>query len=138
MSRSLMTMAPVPALSRTRAMASLRRPVATMTISLAILFSQRSLKGVALGVLRLEHGRLLRGVRVLVARVDLELLHQRAPERRAGQHAAHGVLDEALRVARGGLAGRVRLEPADEHGVVDVLLVVPLLAGQLHLVGVDD
>src|SRR5438128_1525192 len=131
MSRSLMTMAPVPGFMRTRAMACLRRPVAVTMSSFAI-------SAFLSGVLGFEDGRLLRGVRVLVAGVDLELAHQRAAERRARQHAADGVLDEPGGVARGGLPGAELLQAAREHGVVDVLLVVPLLAGQLDLVGVDD
>src|SRR2546423_3850882 len=78
--RSLTTNSPDPGFIRMRAMDSLRRPVAETISSLAI-----SLE--SLSVDRFHRGRLLGGVRVLVASVDLQLLHQGAAEDGARQHA---------------------------------------------------
>src|SRR5689334_5543031 len=124
--RSLTTKSPLPGFIRTRAMDCLRRPVAETISSLAIL--SRSLC-----VGRFHRGGLLGGVRMLIAGVDLELLHQGAPERGARQHPAHRVLDQPGGLALHGLLRGVALEAAREHGVVDVGLVLPLVAGQPDL-----
>jgi len=76
-------------------------------------------------------------VRVRVAGVDLQLLHQGAAQVGAGQHAPDSILDQPGGVAGHGFQGGVLAEPAGELRVVDVLLVLPLLAGQPDLVRVD-
>src|SRR5262249_25169456 len=129
--RSLTTNSPEPGLIRTRAIDSLRRPVAETISSFAgILWNP-------LCVRRFHRGGLLGGVRVLVAGVDLELLHQGAAEGGARQHAADGVLDQPGRLSLHGLLRGELHVPARIHGVVDVLLVLPLLAGEPDLVRVD-
>src|SRR2546428_5484273 len=90
--RSLTTNSPQPGFIRTRAIDSLRRPVAETIRSLAISLESSCVR-------RFHGDGLLGGVGVLVARVDLQLLHQRAAEGGARQHAADGVLDEAGRLA---------------------------------------
>src|SRR5438105_6053810 len=92
--RSLTTNSPEPGFMRTRAIDSLRRPVAVTSSSLVAICLE------SLSVDRFHRGRLLGGVRVLVAGVDLELAHQRAAEDGARQHAADGVLDQPRRLAR--------------------------------------
>src|SRR5438105_5052686 len=133
--RSFTTNSPVPGFMRTRAIDSLRRPVAVTSNSLVAIKSSSSPGGRALRGRR-HRGGLLRGVRVLVARVHLELLHQGASEVGAREHAAHGVLDEPGRVTRHGLLRGDLAEAAGELGVVDVLLVLPLVAGEPDLLGV--
>src|SRR5216683_3124084 len=123
--RSLTTNSPEPGFRRTRAIDSLRRPVAVTSSSL-----------LALGIGRFHRGRLLGGVRVLVAGIDLQLLHESAAQVGAGQHAPDGVLDQPGGVARHRLLGRVLAEPARVLRVVDVLLVLPLVAGEPDLLGV--
>src|SRR5438876_6594530 len=128
--RSLTTNSPEPGFIRTRAIDSLRRPVAETIRSLAISLESSCVR-------RFHGDGLLGGVGVLVARVDLQLLHQRAAEGGARQHAADGVLDEAGRLALQGLLRGELDEAARVHGVVDVLLVLPLLAREPDLVRVD-
>src|SRR5438477_9481675 len=89
--RSLTTNSPEPGFMRTRAIDSLRRPVAVTSSSLV---------AIDLSVHRFHGGGLLGGVGVLVAGVNLELPHQRAAQDSAREHAADGVLDQA-----GGVAG---------------------------------
>src|SRR5256886_13304375 len=99
--RSLTTNSPEPGFMRTRAIDSLRRPVAETISSLAISLESSCVR-------RFHGGGLLGGVRVLVAGVDLQLLHQGAAEGGARQHAADGVLDEAGRLALRGPLPRGR------------------------------
>jgi len=82
------------------------------------------------------HG-LLRGVRMLRARVHLELLHHRAAEAVAGHHALHGLLDDTLGVLREQLGEPRPRRTARVHGVVEVLLLLRLGAGQPHLLRID-
>src|SRR5437660_2919765 len=106
--RSLTTNSPEPGFIRTRAIDSLRRPVAETIRSLAISLESSCVR-------RFHGDGFLGGVGVLVARVDLQLLHQCAAEGGARQHAADCVLDEAgplqLRcLLPGELAGAARVQ----------------------------
>src|SRR5690606_30120215 len=79
-----------------------------------------------------------RGVGVLRAGVDLELLQLVATERGLRQHAADGLLDDALGEARQQLCVVRRLEAARVPGVAVGDLVVELAAGEGDLLRVDD
>src|SRR5436190_8519704 len=120
-----MAIFPLPGCSQTRATACLRRPVAYT----ALLTS---------GIGELQGLGLLGGVRVLGARVDLELLVDLAAERPLGKHAPDGALHEVLGVALDQLRRGLRAQAAREQRVVAVELDRPLLAGEAHLVRVHD
>src|SRR5690606_12359251 len=86
----------------------------------------------------LERLGLLGAVRVLRAGVDLELAQLGPTERGLGQHAAHGLLDDALRVSREQLGIALGLEATRITGVAVGDLVLTLAPGERDLVGVDD
>src|SRR5262245_23027126 len=98
---------PVPGTRRTRATASLRRPVARYAVGVGIFTSSRiQLCGGGCGRgprrLRLSvrpHLRLLRLVRVFGAGVDAELLELRPAQLGVRHHAAHGAEHDLLRPA---------------------------------------
>src|SRR6476646_7674335 len=97
-SRPLTTILPVPGRSRTRATASLRRPVVWMRGLLKNSpLCSRDARLAALG--QRTDDRLLRLVRMGRPAVDLQLLQHLAPERTLREHAAHRELDDPLRVA---------------------------------------
>ena len=82
--------------------------------------------------------RLLRIVRMRGALVDLEVGHLLAAERTARNHALHGLLDHTLRIlAVQDLALGTALDPARVTGVPVEDVGVALVAGQLHLLGID-
>src|SRR6516225_9437968 len=90
----LMVMVPAPGRKRTRATACLRRPV--VWLSGAGMWSFRCVVACVVsgsagpaGLRQLERLRLLGGVRVVGAGVDLELAQHLAAEGVLGQHAAH-------------------------------------------------
>src|SRR5260221_14105650 len=98
-SRPLTTILPVPGRNRTRATASLRRPVVWMSGLLTNgPLCSRDARLAALGQ-RADDG-LLRLMRMRRSAVDLQLLQHLAPEGSLGEHAAHRELDDPLRVAR--------------------------------------
>src|SRR5579863_3862658 len=83
-----MVMVPVPGRRRTRATASLRRPVVWVSGAVTS-FSLTAADGRGV-VLR----RCLRGVGVFGAGVDEELAHDLAAQAVLGNHALHGVEDQ--------------------------------------------
>src|SRR4051794_8530207 len=97
-------MTPVPGRRRTRAMASLRRPVVWTRGLVAMWFSvslraSRGSGSAGLGVGHLGgHGQ-LGGVRVLRTGIDLKLLDHLTAERTLGEHAVHRVPDRVGRFA---------------------------------------
>jgi hypothetical protein len=116
-------MVPVPALSQTRAMAVLRLPVAYV----------RGLGGHVHSLSRAlrvdgEGLRLLRRVRVVRRRVDLELREHLAAEDVLGEHPLHGLLDRELRLAREQVAVALGPEAARDARVAVVELLVELVA----------
>src|SRR3954447_9963087 len=128
---SLTVTLPLPAESQTRAMAVLRLPVAYVRV-VAVLIGTFVLS------LDLEDLGLLRDVRMIRRRVDLQLAEHLAAEDVLREHALHGLLDregglvlEEVAVARG-------LEAAGDARVTVVELLVEVVARELHLVGVDD
>src|SRR4051812_23743681 len=73
------------------------------------------------------------GVRRLV---DAEIAELSASERPMGQHALHGLLNDALgELALEDRAGGALLDAADETGVVHVDLLLALAPGQNDLLG---
>src|SRR5690242_14400062 len=126
-------MAPPPGRRRTRATASLRRPV-VWTSGLGI----GSLLSTGLGVRQRERLWLLGGVRVGGPGVDLELLQLLAPERALGQHAPHRVAHGVGRLAGQQVGVGLTLQAAGVAAVADDILGVGLARGEDHLVGVDD
>src|ERR1017187_3835463 len=76
-------------------------------------------------------------MRVVGARVDLQLLVDLATERPLGQHAPHRALDQLGGVTLDQLLGRVLLQTAREERVMAIDLVRPLLARQANLLSVD-
>src|SRR5581483_1414192 len=81
--------------------------------------------------------RLLRRVRMLRAGVDLELAELGVAERALGQHALHGLLDDALRMIGEHVAELGHPEAARILGVAVVDLALELVAGRTHLGCVD-
>src|SRR5438045_1011975 len=73
-----------------------------------------------------ERLRLLRGVRVVGTRVDLELRELLAAQAVAGEHALDGEPDDLLRPALQHVVERARLEPARIAGVPVVELLLAL------------
>src|SRR5690606_31147712 len=151
---------------RTRAMACLRRPVAapgaeaegrraaspvaasdsevysvssTSSASTSVLFTVMSVTVSLLRNLRdFERDGLLRGVRVAVAGVDLQLGQLLASQGVLRDHAADGLLDRAGRVLLKQLGVARRPQTAREARVAVGLLLLQLGAGQRHLLRVDD
>src|SRR4030067_286190 len=73
------------------------------------------------------------------AGVDFQLRDQPAPQAGFREHAAHRPLDEPFGMPRGEhLRRRGLLQPPDVPRVPGVRLVGHLLAGQVHLIRVDD
>src|SRR5688572_5178853 len=98
MSRLLTVILPVPGLSHTRAVASLRRPVpyqrctsAMVLVLVSLWMRRRRLQRQRLGLL----GR----VRMLGPGIDLQLGEHVAAEGVLGEHARHRLLDQALGLA---------------------------------------
>src|SRR5690606_23675109 len=85
-----------------------------------------------------EGDGLLRGVRVLGARVHLELLQLLISELVLGEHAADGLLHRALGVLLEQLGVGDAAEAAGVAGVAVGELRLTLVSGQRDLVGVDD
>jgi len=83
-------------------------------------------------------GRLLCLVLVLSTDVYVKVLVNGAAQAVLGKHAANGILYEALRSALTHFSGRTAVLSAGVSRETDVLLVLPLVARQLHLFGVDD
>src|SRR5262249_52448524 len=87
----------------------------------------------------IEPLRLLRSVRVVGSGEDPEVLHDLAAERPARHHALDRLFDDPLRmlaVENGALAA-----PLDAAGITSMPIedaVGALVAGQLHLFGIDD
>ena len=82
-------------------------------------------------------GGLLGLVLVLGPHVYVHVLEDGAAEAILREHAADGVLHEALRHAVANLLGGAAVLAAGVTGEPDVLLVLPLVARELHLLGVD-
>src|SRR5262245_10579207 len=73
------------------------------------------------------------------AGIDAQVLHLPAAERSARNHALHRLLDQAFWVlAAENLPEGALLDAAGKAGVVAEDLVGQLVAGHLHLGGVDD
>ena len=86
-----------------------------------------------------EHLGVLGAVRMLGAGVDAQVAHLLAAERAAREHPLDRLLDHPLgEAALEDLAGGAELDAARIAGVPVVALVGALVAGQLHLLGVDD
>jgi hypothetical protein len=77
-------------------------------------------------------------VRVLVAGIDEEFLVHLPAEAILRQHAFDGPFDDGVRAAAQEVLGNLFLLPAGVAGEIDVDLVVQFVAGEDHLVGVDD
>ncbi len=75
---------------------------------------------------------------MLGAGVDLQTGVQRTAQTALGQHAEHGVLDDALRVLGNRHAGGFLAQTTLVAGVTGVHLLVHLLAGQNNLLGVQN
>src|ERR1044071_7526269 len=125
-SRPFTRILPVPGRSRTRATASLRRPVVWMRGLLTRVPSRWSpdARPAALGQ-RADDG-LLGLVRVGRTAVHLQLLQHLAPERSLGQHAPHRELDDALRVAGEQVLEALAADPARVAAVPVVRLLEEL------------
>ena len=81
----------------------------------------------------------LRFVRMLGAGEDAQVAHLLAAQRAARDHALDGLFEHALgEAAFEHLAGGDFLDAAGIAGVLVIDLVRQLLAGEPHLVGVDD
>src|SRR4051794_7682141 len=136
-----MTTTPVPGRSRTRATASLRRPVVWMsglgTRELLWIVSPSRSARRAVGGQRPGLG-LLGGVGVLGTAVDAEPLELLATERSLGQHAAHGQANHALGVAGEQVLEGLRPDPARVARVAVVGLVGELARADGQRRGVDD
>ena len=92
----------------------------------------------AAGFGQFEGLRLLRGVGVLGAGVDLELAQHLAAEGVLRQHAAHGAAHQLGRLVLEQLGVARRAQAAGVPAVPVGLLVLGLARGHHHLVGVDD
>ena len=100
-------------------------------------FSAPAVLGIELG--DVEHGRRLRGVRVVRTLIDAQVAELLLAQRPARQHALDRLLDDALgELALEDRLGRALLDAADIAGVVVIDLLVALAAGEHHLLGVDD
>jgi hypothetical protein len=86
-----------------------------------------------------ERHRLLAIMRMAGAAIDMQVLHLRALQRAAGDHAFHRLFQHPFRMP-GFQAGadRPALDAAGIAGVVVEHRLVQLVAGDLHLGGVDD
>src|SRR5699024_8947337 len=82
--------------------------------------------------------RLLRGMRMVRARVDLELLGLRTAELVLRQHALHDLLHKTLRPIVQLLAERLLTQTTRVAGVPVGELLLTLVPGQTDLVGVHD
>ena len=82
-------------------------------------------------------GRLLRGVRVKVALVNLELPINRATEFVVRNHPANRVLHDQLRMPGAAGADVFGFVAADEAGKAHVTLLLFLFAGEADLLRVD-
>src|SRR5205814_9705798 len=82
--------------------------------------------------------RLLRGVRVLRAGVDLELLRLRAAELVLRQHALDDLLDQHLGLGVEQLAEGTLAQTAGVTAVPVGELLLALVTGERDLLGVDD
>src|SRR6185295_6451705 len=111
--RSLIVILPAPGTMRTRATASLRRPVRGLVVVVVIVSS------VSVSVLRRPGDGLLGLVRMLGAPVHLELAQHRAAERRLGHHAAYRLHDHPLRMLLHRLADRHPVGAARVHRVAE-------------------
>src|SRR5699024_2122512 len=123
--RELTVILPLPERRKTRAMAFLRRPVPKLRLFSTVAISN------------FPWLRLLRGVLVLRAGVHLELFKHRPAERVLRQHAAHGAFDDPFGRLVELLLERQRFHVADVTGVMIVIFVGALVAGHVHLFGVD-
>src|SRR5207245_6404534 len=125
-SRPLARILPVPGRSRTRATASLRRPVVWMRGLLTRIPSRWSpdARPAALGQ-RADDG-LLGLVRMGRTAVHLQLLQHLAAERSLRQHATHRELDDPLRVAREQVLEVLAANPARVAAVAVVGLLQEL------------
>ena len=86
-----------------------------------------------------ERLRLLAVMRMLGARIDVQVLHLLALQRAAGDHALDRLLDHALGMrALEPLADGAALDAAGIAGVVVEDRLLGLVAGHPHLLGVDD
>jgi hypothetical protein len=82
--------------------------------------------------------RVLAGVRMLRAVVEVKRAHLVAAERAARDHALHRLLEHTLgETALEHLARSRLLQPAGVAGVLVIDLLVELAAGEADLVGVD-
>src|SRR5439155_25071063 len=94
-----------------------------------------------LGLVPAAHGqrfRLLRGMRVIGAFVDLELASHGAAEAALGQHALNGPLHDSLRMALEHALGADFAETSDVPRVPPIDLVRQLAPGEMDLLGVDN
>src|ERR1700690_222520 len=113
-SRPLTTILPVPGRSRTRATASLRRPVVwikgLLTRNPSRLESSCDAGLAAFG--QRTHDRLLGLVRMGRAPVDLQLAQHLTTQRALREHAPHGELDDLFGVAREQVLETLAADPA--------------------------
>src|SRR5215218_2239066 len=123
---------PVPGTSRTRTIASLRRPTVctgfSAVVTLALLWTRRTRLLRDLG--DLERDGLLGGVRVLRTRVHLQLPQHLPAEAVLGEHALDGQLDGALRPLGQQLVVPDTLETTRVAGVAVRDLRLPLVAAE--------
>src|SRR4029077_5116381 len=123
---------PVPGMSRTRTMASLRRP--TIGAGGKLVINVLELLG---DLLDLERLRLLGLVRVMRAGVDLQLLQLLTTQRVLGQHSLDSELHYSLRLGFQQLPD-CPLRQATRVARVPVPELVALGPRQRHLLRVDD
>src|SRR6266511_3491401 len=86
----------------------------------------------------LERLRLLRGVRVVRAGVDLQLLALGAAELVLRQHALDDLLQQPVRAGVEQLAERALAQATGVTAVPVGELLVALVTGERHLAGVDN
>ena len=91
-----------------------------------------------MGRLELDDFRLLRGVRMCIARVALELLEQRVAERALWQHAFYGVLEDSIRILGVHLVECGLVNTAGEARVAEIRFLRGLITGHTQFVDVRD
>src|SRR3546814_1689512 len=86
----------------------------------------------------IERRRLQRGMRMYATDVDLQLAELCVDQRARRQNALDGLLEHAIGMGLQNLFERGRTDAARILGMPVVNLVLELVAGRLHLLGIDD
>src|SRR3989442_7376638 len=77
-------------------------------------------------------------MRMVRARINLELLSHLATKLGLGQHAANRQLEHSFRMPLHEFLGRNLLEPTWPAGMMTINFVLELIAGEDHLFGIDN